>query len=161
MTVPHTIRPVKDEDIAPLARLWLEGWRDAHLAHIPDELAAYRTLESFRNRLIGFGDRVRTAGPKGAPVGLCAITGDELDQLYVGASARGTGLAAALLADGEARLAENGVGRAHLLCLPENQRAARFYEKHGWTTPGPTMQTLFTEDGPYPLRLFRFEKSLL
>ena len=77
------------------------------------------------------------------------------------AEARGTGLAAALLVDGEKRLAENGVTHAHLLCLPENTRAARFYEKHGWDTGGPTMETLFTEDGPFALPLLRFEKTLL
>lgn len=130
------------------------------MRHVPPELAAYRTTESFRNRLIAFGARLRTAGPVGAPLGLCAVTGDELDQLYVSPTTRGTGLAAALLADGEERLALAGIRRAHLLCLPENTRAARFYEKHGWTTDGPSIQTLFTEDGPYPLKLLRFEKDM-
>lgn len=153
-------RPATTDDLDPLAVLWQDGWREAHLAHVPPDLAKYRTLTNLRTRLMRFGDRLRTAGPVGTPLGFCAIDGDELDQLYVGPTARGTGLAKTLLIDGEARMAASGVSQAHLLCLPENARAARFYEKHGWKTGGPTLQRLFTEDGPYTLPLLRFEKSL-
>jgi GNAT superfamily N-acetyltransferase len=42
------------------------------------------------------------------------LKGDELYQLYVSAPARGSGVAAALVADAEARLAEGGVKTAWL-----------------------------------------------
>ncbi len=154
------IRPARPGDMDPLARLWLEGWTEAHAAHVPPELTAKRPLESFRSRLDGFGDLLRTAGPEGAPLGLCAIKDDELDQIFVSSEARGTGLAGALLADGEARLAANGVTRAHLLCVIENTRAARFYEKHGWENTGPSLEAVFTDDGPFEFTVLRFEKTL-
>ena len=80
---------------------------------------------------------------------------------YVAPKAQGTGLAARLLADGETRLAETGTTRAHLLCLEENTRAARFYDRQGWENLGPRDETLDTLEGPFPLTLLRFEKTLL
>ena len=49
------------------------------------------------------------AGPPGAPTGFCIAKGDELYQLFVAAGSRGSGVAAALLADAETRLADSGV----------------------------------------------------
>ncbi len=156
----HSIRPAHPEDLDPLAQLWLDGWMDAHAAHVPPELTSKRPLESFRKRLEGYGDRLRTAGPIGAPLGMCVITGNELDQIFVSSEARGTGLACAFLSDAEARLAANGTERAHLLCVIENTRAARFYEKYGWENTGPTLGSVFTDDGPFEFKVLRFEKSL-
>lgn len=147
-------------DFEPLARLWHDGWREAHLQHVPAELTAKRTLESFRHRLHGFGHGLRVAGPVGAPLGFCAIRDDELDQLFVAPQARGSGLAAGLLADGEKRLAAQGITRAHLLCVIENHRAARFYARHGWTNMGVSVEAVQTEDGPFRFELLRFEKNL-
>jgi GNAT superfamily N-acetyltransferase len=67
-----------------------------------------RTLESFRERLAAALSETRVAGPKGAPLGLCILKRDELNQLYVSAEARGAGVAAALLADAESILAARG-----------------------------------------------------
>ena len=147
-------------DLDPLARLWHDGWREAHLAHVPHELTAKRTLRSFRNRLAAFGEDLRTAGPAGAPLGFCAIREDELDQLFVAPEARGTGLAATLLADAEARLYAKGVRRPHLLCVIQNARAARFYESQGWENMGIAREAVQTEEGPFFFDVLRFEKSL-
>ena len=155
------LRLAKPADIAPLARLWQQGWHAAHAAFVPEDLLKHRTLDSFLTRLEAYGDRLRTAGPLGSPLGFCTIKPDELDQLYVAPEAQGTGLAARLLADGEARLSETGATRAHLLCLEENTRAARFYDRQGWENLGPRNETLDTLEGPFPLTLLRFEKTLL
>ena len=154
------IRSVAPADIDTLARLWHDGWREAHLAHVPAELTAKRTLASFRARLVAFGDDLRTAGAVGKPLGFCAIREDELDQIFVSRAARGTGLAAALLSDGEARLKDNGIIRAHLLCVIENVRAARFYERRGWENMGVFREPVQTEEGPFVFDLLRFEKTL-
>lgn len=154
------LRSVNPDDIAPLAELWYDGWMEAHLAHVPEELTAKRTLESFRSRLIEFGNDLRTAGPIGTPLGFCAIREDELDQLFVAPAARGTGLARDLLSDGETRLKENGTERAHLLCVIENARAARFYARHGWEDMGVFHEAVQTEDGPFSFDVLRFEKTL-
>lgn len=158
---PWPIRKVEPADLDPLAQLWLDGWTEAHAAHVPPELTAMRPLDSFRRRLDNYGDGLRTAGPIGAPLGFYVIREDEMDQLYVSAAARGTGLAAALLADAEERLAANGITRAHLLCVIENIRAAKFYENHGWDNTGPSRGSVFTDDGPFEFTVLRFEKSLI
>jgi len=154
------VRPIVPDDNDALARIWYEGWHEAHAHHVPRELVVLRTLPSFSDRIADMGDRMRVAGSAGAPVGLCAIRDGELDQLFVARAARGTGNAAALLANGEARLASSGVRRAFLLCVPQNIRAARFYARHDWVNMGECDEPVFTADGPFPLRVLRFEKTL-
>ena len=67
---------------------------------------------------------LRVVGPVGAPVGLSVVKGDELYQLFVSAQSRGTGVAAALIADAQARLSARGVETAWLTCAIGNDRAA-------------------------------------
>jgi ribosomal protein S18 acetylase RimI-like enzyme len=99
-------------------------------------------------------------GPAGEPVGFCIVRGDELYQLFVSAPSRGSGVAAALIADAEARLSENGVATAWLACAIGNARAARFYEKSGWRRVGTVVDHLETSEGTFPLEVWRYEKSL-
>jgi GNAT superfamily N-acetyltransferase len=160
---PASIPPVRSPDpleIAEIARVWYDAWRDAHLATLPEQLIRVRTLDSFHQRLARDLSPVRVIGLVGAPVGLCAIRDDELYQLFVAASARGTGAAQALLADGERRLAANGVTRAWLSCAIGNDRAARFYEKMGWTKAGNMVADLETTEGFFQLESLRYEKVL-
>jgi GNAT superfamily N-acetyltransferase len=97
----------------------------------PPDLVARRTREAFAERLSGFADRLRVAGAEGAPLGLCIVADDHRDQLYVALEARGSGLAAALLQDGEDRLRTAGIEEAGLDCALLNRRAARFHEREG------------------------------
>ena len=103
---------------------------------------------------------VRVTGEVGAPTGFCILKDDELYQLYVSAPSRGTGVAAALVADAEKRLAERGVATAWLACATGNDRAARFYEKSGWRRAGNMIIVLQTAEGPYQLEVWRYEKIL-
>jgi GNAT superfamily N-acetyltransferase len=103
---------------------------------------------------------VRVLGPVGAPVGFCIIKGDELYQLFVSAHSRGSGAAAALIGDAEARLSENGVETAWLACAIGNDRAARFYEKCGWHLAGTMVNHLDTPEGRFLLEVWRYEKPL-
>jgi GNAT superfamily N-acetyltransferase len=154
------IRAAEFRDLDPLATLWRDGWRDAHEAIVPAALTRLRTIESFRERLeVGLAS-VRVAGPPGAPLGFTMVKGDELYQLYVSAGARGTGVAAALMADVEARLAERGIRTAWLACAIGNNRAARFYEKSGWRRVATVVIDTETANGPFPLEVWRYEKSL-
>lgn len=154
------VRAAEEAEVAHLADLWYDGWQDAHARILPAALARLRTRESFEDRLRAALSTVRVVGPPGAPVGLCMVKGDELYQLFVAAESRGSGVAAALLADAEARLSAEGVDVAWLACAIGNARAARFYEKHGWHRVGTVVNRLDTSSGIFPLEVWRYEKRL-
>lgn len=154
------IRMADKSEIDWLAVLWHDGWQDAHARILPAELVRHRTLESFRHRLKAALPNLRVIGPIGAPLGLCLIEGDELNQLYVIDKARGTGVARQLLADGESRIRANGTTTAWLACAIGNERAARFYEKNGWRLARNEVIHLKTPAGAFPLEIWRYEKSL-
>ena len=154
------IRNADIGELDALARLWHEGWQDAHAAIVPVELTRLRTLDSFRERLLHALPYVRVAGAPGAPIGFTIVKDDELYQLFVGAAARGTGVAAALIDDAERRLTETGVRTAWLACAIGNHRAARFYEKRGWSRAGTMISTLATPAGEFLLEVWRYEKVL-
>jgi len=155
------IRPAEQTELDQLARVWFDAWRDAHAQIVPAELARLRTLENFRERMQKELPNIRVAGSPGEPVGFCLVKGDELYQLFVAARARGTGVAAALMADGEALLAESGVETAWLACAIGNERAARFYEKCGWRRTGTMTNEAETSEGTFLLQVWRYEKTLI
>ncbi len=154
------VRPADESEIDHLAKVWYEGWQDAHAAILPAELARLRTEASFRDRLVAALPDIRVIGPKHAALGFCIVRGDELYQLFVTAASRGTGVAAKLMADAEARLAANGAEIAWLACAIGNDRAARFYEKQGWRLVGTMINEAETAEGIFKLETWRFEKTL-
>jgi ribosomal protein S18 acetylase RimI-like enzyme len=155
------IRAAEQTEVDQLAQVWFDAWRDAHAQIVPAELARLRTLENFRERMQKELPNVRVAGSPGEPVGFCLVKDDELYQLFVAARARGTGVAAALMADGEALLAESGVETAWLACAIGNERAARFYEKCGWRRTGTMTNEAETSEGTFLLQVWRYEKTLI
>ena len=154
------VRPAAQAELDHLAQLWYDGWQDAHAQIAPAELRRLRTLESFRDRLQAGLPNVRVIGPAGTPIGFCMIKDDELYQLFVAAEARGTGIAATLIDDGESRLAANGIETAWLACAIGNSRAAKFYEKRGWHRVGNSLIHVETSSGTFPLEIWRYEKPL-
>jgi ribosomal protein S18 acetylase RimI-like enzyme len=154
------VRAAQEGEIGHLARIWYDGWHDAHAKIVPAELTRLRTLESFRDRLQTALPNVRVVGPSGEPVGFSIVKGNELYQLFVASQSRGSGVAAALIADAEARLSESGVATAWLACAIGNERAAKFYEKCGWHRAGTMINYLETSRGKFPLEVWRYEKSL-
>ena len=154
------VRPAREEELDQLATLWHDSWQAAHAQIVPAELTHFRTLESFRQRLQAALPAIRVVGPVGFPIGFCIVKGDELYQLFVLAESRGTGVAAALIADAESRLATSGVEIAWLACAIGNDRAARFYEKRGWRRVGIMANQLETPNGTFSLDVWRYEKPL-
>lgn len=154
------VRAAERADLDRLAEIWHGGWHDGHSGIVPAALTRMRTLESFRERLEAALPSIRVAGPPGAPVGFAIVKDDELYQLYVSAPSRGSGVAALLIDDAEARIAAAGVQTAWLACAIGNQRAARFYQKRGWRLAGTVDYDAETANGPFPLRVWRYEKAL-
>lgn len=154
------VRAAEKHEVDRLADIWYRGWLDAHAEIVPAELVQARTFESFGDRMETLLSTVRVVGPSGAPLGFHIVKDDELYQLYVSAEARGKGVAAALIADAEARLAESGYETAWLACAIGNDRAARFYEKSGWRRVGNMINHLETSAGPLDLEVWRYEKPL-
>jgi ribosomal protein S18 acetylase RimI-like enzyme len=155
------VRDPHASEILELARIWHDGYHDAHATLMPEALIRARSLESFYDRVQTHLADVRVAGRVGAPVGFYMLKSDELYQLYVSVTARGTGAAAALIADAEIRLRERGTETAWLSCAIGNGRAARFYEKSGWIFAGTFISRLETPEGPFDVEVQRYEKRLL
>ena len=154
------VRPAEEGEVDHLADLWHACWHESHPQCVPPELTRLRTLDNFRSRLQALLRRIRVVGPSGAPLGFCIVKDDELYQLFVSPQARGSGVAASLIADAEERLAQSGVATAWLACAIGNERAARFYEKSGWHRVGTMVDPLETSIGTFPLEVWRYEKRL-
>jgi ribosomal protein S18 acetylase RimI-like enzyme len=155
------VRAATDVEVDRLATIWHQGWQDAHAEILPAEIRRFRTLESFRERLRASLAGTRVVGAAGAPDGFCITKGDELHQLYVAGEARGSGAAAALIDDAEARLAAGGVATAWLACAVGNLRAARFYEKRGWRRAGVGLVDDGAGEATFPVDVWRYEKDLV
>jgi GNAT superfamily N-acetyltransferase len=65
-------------------------------------------------------------------LGFVSIKGAEVVKLYVGAAARGKGVARLLLGYSEKLLARRGIKSAELFCTLGNVRAQKFYVREGW-----------------------------
>ena len=154
-----TIRKMHAGDAAAVATLWAAGWHDAHATIVPPGLVRLRTPESFRTRLQTLADATWIATGE-APLGLFILDGAELEQFYVAKAARGTGVAAELIAASERQLLAAGHDKVWLDCAIGNERAARFYAKHGWVNAGRQMSSVKTLEGPFDLEIWRFEKHL-
>jgi GNAT superfamily N-acetyltransferase len=154
------VRTAEDNELDRLAKIWYDGWQDAHANVLPQELKDDRTLESFRERMPKLLADTRVIGPIDNPYGFCTLKGDELYQLYLSADARGAGAAKMLIDDAESRLAANGHGTAWLACAIGNDRAARFYEKCGWKRVGVVNNPVELASGPFDLEVWRYEKAL-
>jgi len=132
-----SIRPADAADMAAVADLWHEGWHDGHAGHVPDGLTAARTLAAFHQRTpLRVEDTAVAVDGGGVLQGFVMVVGDEVEQVFVARTARGSGLASELLAEAERRVAAAGHARAWLAVVVGNARARRFYERHGWVDGG-------------------------
>jgi GNAT superfamily N-acetyltransferase len=131
------IRPATAEDMAAVADLWHEGWHDGHAGHVPEGLTQARSLTAFHERTPArVADTTVAVAEQDELLGFIMVVGDEVEQVFVGRSARGTGLAPVLLAEAESQVAASGYGVAWLAVVVGNARARAFYERHGWRDAG-------------------------
>ena len=120
-TVTVRVRP--DADAEQIAEIWRLGWADAHLGFVPQELVQARTDESFRERAEDRTGDTTVAVVEDAVAGFVMVVGDEVEQVYVSAAHRGTGVAFVLLAEAERQVAVNGHAEAWLAVVAGNARA--------------------------------------
>ena len=154
-----SIRAAVLADVDDIVAIWMEGWHAAHAAIVPKSLVRLRTRDSFRERVLAHLAKISVA--VGSHVlGFYYLDDDELDQFYVSKTARGKGVATAMMLHAEAQLTEAGHATAWLGCAIGNDRAARFYEKAGWVNTGPFDMELETSEGLFLLTTWRFEKTL-
>jgi GNAT superfamily N-acetyltransferase len=160
-----SLRPARPADAEAIATIWTDGWRDGHLGNVPEALVAVRTPESFRTRAAErIGDAVvAVAGADGSGqeiAGFVMVVGDEVEQVYVSADHRGSGVAALLLAEAARLVAAGGHRRAWLAVVPGNARARRFYERCGWVDEGPFDYPTKVAGGTIPVPCHRYAKSV-
>ncbi|WP_029137211.1 GNAT family N-acetyltransferase [Nakamurella lactea] len=132
----HVVRAALAGDAGDVARIWCQGWHDAHDGFVSPELVAARADHTFLTRanerwpdtLVGVGGNTIA--------GFVMVNANEVEQLYVAGDRRGTGVAAALLAAAEDLLSSRGFRQAWLAVIPENVRARRFYDRCGWRDEG-------------------------
>ncbi|WP_067813019.1 GNAT family N-acetyltransferase [Actinomadura kijaniata] len=142
---PITLRPAVPNDAEAVADIWRQGWRDAHLGNVPDELTAARTPQSFSARAAQRVEDTVVAVIDDQVAGFVMVVDDEVEQVYVASHHRGSRVATVLLAEAERLVRENGHDQAWLAVVAGNGRARRFYERQGWTDQG-----LFDHKAPGP-----------
>ena len=154
------LRSARPTDIPRIAEIWEPAWRDGHLGGVPDELVAIRTPENFVVRSTAIQPHTTLAVLDGTVVGFVAIADDEIDQLFVDASARGQGIADVLLKAGEDAIAAAGHTDAWLAVVATNARARRFYGRNGWTDGGEFTYRTDGADAVFEVLCHRYEKHL-
>jgi ribosomal protein S18 acetylase RimI-like enzyme len=153
------LRPAGTADIDAIGRIWHAGWRAGHLGHVPEELHAHRGLDAFVARVPPRLGMTTVAEVGGAIAGFITVIDAELEQLYVAADARGTGLAAALLERAEQQIGER-FEIAWLAVAAGNARARRFYERHGWHDAGALDYGAEVPGGTLAVACRRYERKL-
>ncbi len=153
------LRPATPDDTSAIATVWYDAWRDGHLEHVPEALLAHRQPAHFHARVPPRIAQTTVAVLDGAIVGFTTLHDDEVEQVFVAAAARGHGIADALLAHAERRLAMRH-DVAWLAVASGNARARRFYEKCGWRDVGAFAYAAEIEGGTIAVPCQRYEKHL-
>jgi GNAT superfamily N-acetyltransferase len=154
------LRAAQADDARDIAEIWHRGWQDAHLGFVPQELADVRTEASFRARASERIADTTVATFDGAVVGFVMVVDDEVEQVYVAAAYRGTGVAKVLIGEAERQVRANGHGKAWLAVVAGNARARAFYERAGWVDDGPFDYAAATEEGAIAVPCRRYTKLL-
>jgi GNAT superfamily N-acetyltransferase len=155
-----TLRRAVLQDAGSIAVIWHLGWQDGHLGNVPEELTAVRDEDSFRTRAARRIDDTTVAVVAGEVAGFTMVVGSEVEQVYVAAEHRGTGVADALLDDAERQVRDAGHDTAWLAVVAGNARARRFYERRGWVDAGLFEYAAASDRGPVPVPSHRYEKAL-
>lgn len=154
------LRRATPADAPAVARIWYPGWCDAHLGNVSQQLIDARPRETFEPRALEHVEHTTVATVDGEVAGFVMVVGDEVEQVYVSADHRGSGVASALLSAAEQAVAAQGHSVAWLAVVAGNARARRFYERQGWTDEGLFDHQAPHPDGPIPVPAHRYTKPV-
>ena len=157
---PCVLRKAASSDVGAVAGIWHVGWNDGHAGHVPPELVLHRSQEQFIARARERLESMWVAESHGETLGFVVVKGDEVEQIYVDRTARGSGVAALLLRKAEDEIRRAGHLRAWLAVVAGNQRARSFYSRLGWRDSGPMTYMAETEAGPLAVPTHRYEIDL-
>ena len=88
------------------------------------------------------------------------VISDEVEQIYVDARARGSGVAGVLLRKAEEMVRAAGHETAWLAVVAGNGRARAFYTRQGWVDRGAFSYEAETTAGPMVVPCRRYELDL-
>ena len=155
----YSLRPATDDDVEAIATVWHAGWPDGHLGNVPDELVNHRRRHADFVQLVIPRIATTTVATTNGVAGFITINDDEVEEVYVAQSARGGGVAAALLSHAEATISER-FDLAWLAVVAGNARARRFYDRQGWRDAGPFDYFAEIDGGRFAVPCHRYEKRL-
>ena len=154
------LRPARPADAPVVAEIWHLGWHDGHVGNVPAELHSVRSEDSFRTRAVQRLNDTTVAVVGGAVAGFVMVVDDEVEQVYVAAGHRGTGVADVLMAEAERQVHRAGHSSAWLAVVDGNQRARRFYERRGWSDGGVFDYQAAGDAQPITVPSHRYVKAL-
>lgn len=154
------VRSATSTDVEAIASIWRHGWTDAHAGRVPAELERERRAASWPAQVRHRLPQTWVAEREGDVVGFVTVVDDEIEELYVAADARGSGVAATLLRHGERVIAGAGFTSAWLAVVASNGRARRFYEREGWTDGGDFEHQARTAAGTIVVPARRYERHV-
>ncbi len=143
-----------------MAEIWRSGWRDGHIGNVPRQLIDARTDESFDIRAAERVGDTTVAVIDADIAGFVMVVDDEVEQVYVSADHRGSGVADALMTEAERQVRANGHNEAWLAVVAGNARARRFYERSGWVDEGEFVYEASDRTGPIAVPCRRYVKAL-
>ena len=152
MTTPPTIRPATPQDAAGMARIHVTSWQETYRGVMSDEMLdnpefvptrerfwmIALTDERFAHHRIAvaeYGGELIGIAQSASPTDIDATWSQQLNVLYVLASAHGTGAGAGLL---DAVISRSEA--AALWVADPNPRAQAFYRKHGFIADGSSKE---------------------
>jgi len=123
------------KNIEDAARVHSISWQESHRSFSEPEFVAKHTTERQRRYFeekISAGSVIYMLLDKGVPVGVAAVTGALIEDLYILPEHRNRGLGERLLRVAMSRC----TGRPTLWALENNADAARLYKKVGFVRTG-------------------------
>ena len=153
------LRPAELADLDPLVDIAHEAWRDAH-PFLSECLVPSLTRQAFLALFAERPSHATVAEIDGVVVAFSVVKENELQQMGVDRRFRGRGVAGALLAHAERRVAADGHARIWMLISEESEAVQRLCRRAGWRRTAALVVDVQTAACRIPVPTCRFERLL-